>query len=44
LTGNSGRQRHFFALAGAKVPLSCWFRRVAIAQRMADFGICRSHA
>jgi hypothetical protein len=30
---------------GPKVPLSCWFGSVAIAQRLADFGMeARVHA
>src|SRR6266404_5629660 len=35
--GNSARKRTVPALDGRKVPLSCWFGSVAIAQRWADF-------
>jgi len=34
----------FMASGRLKVPLSCWFGSVAIAQRLGDFGILRSHA
>jgi hypothetical protein len=41
VVGNSGRQRHLCPSHGQKVPLSCWFASVAIAQRSADFARSR---